>query len=70
MVEGRGRLRFLEESLRGRFVAGQVRREQLDGDLALQARVLGRVDTPMPPWPISTVMVYGPRVAPGLRDME
>ena len=43
---GPRRLGFLQEPLLGRLVAGQVRREELDGDLALQARVLGRVDDP------------------------
>ena len=37
---------FLQEPLLGGLVAGQVRREELDGHLALQARVLGRVDDP------------------------
>ena len=46
MVEGRGRLGFLQEPLLGRLVAGQVRREELDGHLALPARVLGRVHHP------------------------
>ena len=46
VVESRGGLGFLQEPLLGRLVAGQVRREELDGDLALQARVLGRVDDP------------------------
>ena len=46
MIEGRGRLRLLQEPLLGGVVAGQVRGEELDGDLALQARVLGRVDDP------------------------
>ncbi len=46
MVERRGGLRLLQEPLLGRLVAGQIRREELDGDLALQARVLGRVDDP------------------------
>ena len=44
MVEGRGRLDFLQEPLLGRLVAGQLGRQDLDGDLALQPRVLGRVD--------------------------
>ena len=48
VVERRGRLGFLEEPLLGRLVAGQVRREELDGDLALQARILGRVDDAHP----------------------
>ena len=48
VVEGRCRLGFLEKPLLGHFVAGQVRREELDGDLALQPRVLGRVDDPHP----------------------
>ncbi len=39
-------LRFLEEPLLGRLVAGQIRRQQLDGHLALQARVEGGVDDP------------------------
>ena len=39
---------FLEEPLLGRLVSGQVRCEEFDGDLALQARVLGRVDDPHP----------------------
>ncbi len=43
MVEGRGGLRFLQKPLLGGLVAGQVRREELDGDLALQARVVGGV---------------------------
>ncbi len=42
------RLGFLQEPLLGRLVAGQVRREELDGDLALQARVLSGVDDPHP----------------------
>ncbi len=46
VVEGRGRLRLLEEPLLGRLVAGQVLGEELDGNLALQARVLGGVDDP------------------------
>ena len=46
MVQRRGRLGFLQESLLDRLVAGQVRRQELDGDLALQPRVLGRVDVP------------------------
>ena len=44
--QGGGCLRPLQEPLLGRLVAGQVRREELDGDLALQALVLGRVDDP------------------------
>ena len=48
MVEGRGRLGFLPEPLLGRVVAGQIRRQELDGDLALQARVVGGVDDPHP----------------------
>ena len=39
---------FLQEPLLGGVVAGQVRREELDGDLPLEARVLGRVDNPHP----------------------
>ena len=46
MVQRRGRLGFLEEPLLGRLVAGQARREELDGDLALQARVLSRINDP------------------------
>ena len=46
VVQRRGRLGFLQEPLLGRLVAGQVRREELDGDLALEAGVLGRVDDP------------------------
>ena len=46
VVQGRGGLRLLQEPLLGRLVAGQVRRQELDGDLALQARVVGRVDDP------------------------
>ena len=44
--KGRTRLGLLEEPLLGRLVAGQIRREELDGDLALQALVLGGVDDP------------------------
>ncbi len=46
VVKGRSGLGFLQEPLLCRLVAGQVRREELDGDLALQARVLGGVDDP------------------------
>jgi len=46
VVECRRRLRLLQEPLLRRFVAGQVRREELDRHLALQARVVGRVDDP------------------------
>ena len=41
VVEGRGGLCFLQEPLLGRLVAGQVRREELDGNLAFQTRVVG-----------------------------
>ncbi len=46
MVEGRGRLGLLPKPLLGCLVAGQVRREELDGDLSLQARVVRRVHDP------------------------
>ena len=48
VVEDRGRLGLLEEaSLRG-LVAGQVGRQDLDRHLAVQARVVARVDDPHP----------------------
>ncbi len=42
------RLRLLQEPLLGRLGAGEVRREELDGDLALQPRVMGGVDDAHP----------------------
>ncbi len=53
MVEGRGRFGLLQEPLLGRLVAGQIGRQDLDRHLAVEARVVGRVDDPMPPWPSS-----------------
>ena len=44
VIEGGGSLGLLQEAALRGLVAGQVRHEELDGDLALQARVLGRVD--------------------------
>ena len=44
MVKGRCRLRLLEKPLFGGVVASQIRREQLDGHLTLETRVLGGVD--------------------------
>ena len=40
----RGGLRISEEPLLGGVVAGQVRRQKLDDDLALEPRVLREVD--------------------------
>ena len=46
VVEGRGRLGLLEEAALRGLVAGQIGREDLDRHLALEARVVGRVDDP------------------------
>jgi hypothetical protein len=44
MIQGRRSLGLVKESLLRRVVAGQVRRQELDGDLTPQARVSGRID--------------------------
>ncbi len=44
VVECGRRLGFLEEPLLGGLVAGQVRRQQLDGDVPIEAWVMGQVD--------------------------
>ena len=44
MIEGRRGLGFLQEPLLGGLVAGQIRWQQLNGDLALEAGILREVD--------------------------
>ena len=61
----------MEEPLLGRLLAGQVRGEEFDGDLALQERVTGRVDDPpCRPWPSLARIAYGPSEKPGVSVMR
>ena len=46
VVEGRNRLRLLEEALLRGVVAGQIGRQDLDRHLTVEVRVVGRVDDP------------------------
>ncbi|MEE8130491.1 MAG: hypothetical protein V3T48_09395, partial [Vicinamibacterales bacterium] len=52
-----------QAALRG-VVSGQIGRQDLDRHLTVEARVLGRVDDAIPPWPSSARIVYGPSEEP------
>ena len=41
MIQSRGRSGFLQEPLLGSVVSGQIGRQDLDGYLAVEARVVG-----------------------------
>ena len=69
VVQGRGRLRLLEEPLLRGVVAGQIGREHLDRHLAVEARICAVYTIPIPPRPSSARIAYGPRVEPGASVM-
>jgi hypothetical protein len=50
MVKGGGELGLALEAAKA-GILGQLGGDQLQGDGALQTRLLGPVDDPMPPWP-------------------
>ncbi len=48
MVESRGGFGLLQEAFLRGVVAGQIRREELDGDVAIEPRVMGLIDDAHP----------------------
>ena len=58
--DGRGRLRLAGESLPGRAAGGQMRRQHLDRDRAIERRVEALSTTPMPPAPTTPEISYPP----------
>jgi hypothetical protein len=59
---------FSLEAAEALGIAGDGRRQNLNGDRALQVSV-AQYTSPMPPTPIWLVTSYGPRRVPGARDM-
>ena len=60
VVQRRGGLGLLEEPLLDRVVASQIRREELDRHMPIQAGIMGLVDDPLPPLTmIVTAKLFG-----------
>ena len=59
--------RLAQEPRARRPVAREVRRQDLDGDIAIQLHVPGEIDHPMPPRPSSRWSEYSPARPPAGR---
>ena len=69
VVQGRDGERFARESLAAIGIGRGDFRQNFQGDLALEPKIAGAVDSPIPPAPSSEAISYDPNRVPGESGM-